>query len=98
MDAHGELRRAFEGLCISTRGFFRSPFSADDSGGVRQASLSDVASGERTLQLIDHIAHSADLVLAEEAVDRRVGVFPKRVEPGDGLPDHFGVWADFTSV
>lgn len=98
MDAHAELRRAFEGLCIPTRGFFRSPFSADDSGGVRQASLSDVASGERTLQLIDHIAHSADLVLAEEAVDRRVGVFPKRVEPGDGLPDHFGVWADFTPV
>ena len=98
VDVHGELMRAFKGLRIATTGFFQSPFSADDSGGPWQASLSDVASGEQSLQLIDHIAHSTDLVLADVAVDRRVGVFPKRVKRGGGLPDHFGVWADFTLV
>lgn len=94
VEVYGELLRAFEGLCIATRGFFQSPFSADDSGEGRHVSLSDVATGKDALQLIDHVAHSADFVQAEGAVDRRVGVFPKRVKPGDGLPDHFGVWTD----
>ncbi len=95
VEVYGELLRAFEGVCIATKGFFHSPFSADDSGD-RQVSLSDVATGKDALQLIDHVAHSADLVQADGAVDRRVGVFPKRVKPGDGLPDHFGVWTDLT--
>ncbi len=96
-DVHRELLRAFEGLCIATRGFFRSPFTEDDSGETRQASLSDVASGKRSLQLIDHIAHSRDLVLAGDVADRRVDILPKSVKPGDELPDHFGVWADLTA-
>ncbi len=90
---HGELLKAFGGLSTATEGFFQSPYPADDSGGPWQASLSDVASAEEMPQFIDHIAHSTDLVLAERA-DRRVGVFPKRVKPGDGLPDHFGAWVD----
>ena len=69
-----------------------------NSGGPWCASLSQVASSEESLQFIDHIAHSRDLVLAEGPVDPRVGVFPKRVKAGDGLPDHFGVWADLKGV
>lgn len=98
VNVHCELLRGFKNLSIATRGFFQSPFSADDSAGPWKASLSDVASGQQSLQLIDHIAHSTDLVLAEGVVGRRVGVFPKRVKAGEGLPDHFGVWADFTLV
>jgi len=98
VDVHGELLKALEGLCTATKGFFQSPFPAYDSAGPWHASLSDVASSDKTVQFIDHIAHSTDLVLADGSVDRRVGVFPKRVKPGDGLPDHLGVWVDLAEA
>ena len=41
--------------------------------------------------LIDHIAHSKDLQRVSP-----LGVWPKRRRRGEALPDHFGVWANFS--
>lgn len=41
--------------------------------------------------LIDHIAHTKDLRRTSP-----IGVWPKRQRRGEPLPDHFGVWADFS--
>jgi len=41
--------------------------------------------------LIDHIAHSKDLQRVSP-----LGVWPKRRSRGEPLPDHFGVWANFS--
>lgn len=104
------LCQTLQGLCISTRG--KLPWKAGDAHGAgppgRGTHLWEATldldregpkAGDRD-QLIDHIAHTPDLVLARTEIrngaERTVGIFPRRTPDGP-LSDHAGVWADFTA-
>lgn len=95
---HDSLQRAFARFRISTSGFMAAATRlAADGVKLWEAELTDAPSAEGAAQLIDHIAHSKDLVLCglvpKREGPRCVGIFPREVE-GTRLSDHTGVWFD----
>lgn len=103
---YASLRKAFDALKIATCG--ELPWANNDGRGAGasnadpnlwQAQLKAIGRSKLQDQLIDHIAHSADLALAgrehRQESGTVVGVFPRRT-PAKPLSDHFGVWADLT--
>ena len=64
---------------------------------LREVVLTDTPSAKGMAQLIDHIAHSEDLVFHRRTAEREgarcVGIFPKVID-GTRLSDHTGVWFD----
>lgn len=93
-DVHAALLRAFEGLQVATAGFFPWERQDDWAAGLPRWGLwrAPLGDGPKTQdQLIDHIAHSEDLAVAEPG--EPIGIFPKRT-PDEYLSDHIGVWTD----
>ena len=104
-----ELRRAFKGLQIPTRGAL--PWKNADPRGASTPNagsrpwehpLKQVRPGSIKDQLIDHVAHTRDLALLQNPTrkgsERIVGIFPRRTpDPDKPLSDHYGVWADFVA-
>ena len=75
----------------------QAPRLAVANGGESQrVALTDTPSVESSVQLIDHIARSADLVPRRLAAERDgircVGILPR--EAGTRVWDHTGVWVD----
>ena len=104
--AYAALRRAFDGLHISTCG--ELPWHNGDARGTStsnagqrlwRVSLKKTRPKSNKDQLIDHVAHTQDLALAQPQParsERIVGIFPRRTPgPDKPLSDHYGVWADF---
>ena len=64
---------------------------------LREVVLTDTPSAKGKAQLIDHIAHSEDLVLHRRTTERegarRIGIFPEAID-GTRLSDHTGAWSD----
>lgn len=92
---HAALRRTFEGLKVATTGFFPWEDQDDRAAGLPRSGLwhAPLGGGSKPQdQLIDHIAHSEDLAVAEP--QEPIGIFPKRT-PDEYLSDHIGVWTDF---
>ena len=97
---HGALQKAFARFRISTSGFMAEASTPLGSSGVelQEIALTDSPTSKGMAQLIDHIAHSEDLVLhrltpKREGGIRRVGIFPMEIS-GTRLSDHAGVWLD----
>ena len=91
---HAALLRAFEGLQVATSGFFPWENQDDRAAGEPRADFwhAPLGEGPKTRdQLIDHIAHSPDLAVAEPL--EPIGIFPKRT-PDKPLSDHIGVWME----
>ena len=99
---HSALRKAFARLGISTAGFIAEASTrlGADGATLWGAALTDTRA-EGMVQLIDHIAHSEDMVLRtptprREGI-RRVGIFPRDID-GTRLSDHTGVWFDLDTA
>lgn len=96
---HGALQEALVHFELSTSGFMAEASTRLGANGdeLREVVLTDTPSAKGVAQLIDHIAHSEDLVLHRRAAEREgarcVGIFPKEVD-GTRLSDHTGVWFD----
>ncbi len=100
---HGALVRAFGSLKCSTKGQFveaPAPLVADGDAALWHAVLQEPP-GNAPGALIDHIAHSEDLIvhqpLAKPKGVRGVGIFPMKLD-GLSLSDHTGVWVDLKKV
>ena len=96
---HRALCRTFRCLRCSTEGQFvgvPAPLVAAGGAALWKAGLLDPPDG-KTGALIDHIAHSEDLILHQPKPKpkgvRCVGIFPDRLD-GTKLSDHKGVWVD----
>ena len=70
------------------------------AGGVElwTVGLQEKPLGKGSVQLIDHIVHSKDLILDQPKPKpkggRCVGIFPKQDLAGEKLSDHNGVWVN----
>lgn len=96
---HSSLQNAFARFQIATTGFVAEASTRLGANGVElsEVTLADAPSAHGKAQLIDHIAHSQDLVLRQRTPQRdgtrQVGIFPKEID-GTRLSDHTGVWFD----
>lgn len=96
---HGAFQKALGHFELSTSGFMVEASTRLGANGVdlREVVLTDTPSAKGVAQLIDHIAHSEDLIqdrrTAEREGARRIGVFPKAID-GTRLSDHTGAWFD----